>query len=257
MSPFSHWTPENTVRALWRESPGSRREILKNNIWSCRVSGELLYAAFSTVVTVTFLAGPDPLRPCSIWEQVVKIPSAALSSPLRVHAVPSLRPFRFLLIAPALIYDRTRGNSFQVLIRISPRAVPQRCRLFYSPPDFSLSLSVLWSVLRSSSSISEQKHTLISISLLSPEYTTKNTWKNYIPPPAPLWLKGMYASAIPEFSLSRPYREEKVNPILSVLKGALRGRKITPNSSHMHIYLQYAQYRGSIHIQRPVLTIWH
>lgn len=198
-----------------------RQKILKNNIWTCCVCGELWCAPFYAVVTVTFLAGTDPLRPGSVWEQVAKIPSAALSSPRCFHAVPSLHPFLFLLITRALIYDRTRGNSFQVLIRISPMLSPC-CACSFTPLMISLSPYLYSGLCFGALFLYQNRSTPWFQSLCSLLNTQLKTPGKYTPQPP--WLKGIYASAIPEFSLSRLYREEKVNPILSVLKGALTGQ---------------------------------
>lgn len=104
-----------------------------------------------------------------------KMPCVALSSPLHFHALVSLSSVFFLLITSHFIYDRTQENCFQVLICISwtlslallPLFLPSFPALIILPPSLSPSfLSVLWSVLCGSSSMSEEKHTLIPISAL-------------------------------------------------------------------------------------------
>ena len=108
-----------------------------------------------------------PSPHCSIGEQVVK----SLVLPF-LHPSDSMPcPFLFLLITSPLIYDRTQENSFQVLIRISPDTLLCLAPSFFPIPSWlpslplSLLISALWSVLCGSSSMSEQKHTPIPISL--------------------------------------------------------------------------------------------
>lgn len=128
MSLFLHLALKTTARARW----GIRsmwRENLKNNIWTCCVSVELSCAPFYAVVTdisrwswspQTLLclrtSGKNPLR-CPVLTSVFPRPPP-------LFCLLSLCPFLSLLITPALIYDRTQGNSFQVPIRISPMLCP-------------------------------------------------------------------------------------------------------------------------------------
>lgn len=154
----------------------------------------------------------------------------------------SLCPFLFLLITSPLIYDRTQENSFQVLICISDAlllalatSLPPLLRLpSWLPLPLFLPLSVLWSVLCGSSSISEQKHTLIPISALSVEYTTcpaNNIHSASFFPSMSLWCEYKCAYIFPVISASCPYGGDNVNSALSVKRRSVRRRQITPNGS--------------------------
>lgn len=81
----------------------------------------------------------------------------------------SLRPFLFLLINLPLIYDRTWEYCFQVLICISPTPSSSLASWF---PFLPLSLYLCTGLCSAAfSSMSEQKRSLIPISLLFEGYT--------------------------------------------------------------------------------------
>lgn len=170
---------------------GNRLYRLRNTIWELHdAEKELLNPMFlrwTFLFSIIYCSDSDifhshwSLHPLLHLRTSRKIPCAALSSSLHFHALFSLSfPLSPYHLASHLWQDTGEqlpgpdlylSNALPRLAPSSPPLLP--CPHDSRPPlPLSLLLSTLWSVLCGSSSISEQKHTLIPISPLSVEYTT-------------------------------------------------------------------------------------